>query len=113
MLDVIEGFFRFYKHIVDIDFHSVAHRAGNEPSYSGLARKKLGLGSARELNEPSLSLNLGLINLGLGSGSALARLWLDSKKLGSGRRDPSIAGTRLPPTVSDRQDLVFTDAIPT
>ena len=44
-------------------------RAGNEPSYSGSARKKLGSGSARELNEPSLSLNLGLINLGLGSGS--------------------------------------------
>ena len=49
-------------------------RAGNEPSYSGSARKKLGSGSARELNEPSLSLNLGLINLGLGSGSARARL---------------------------------------
>ena len=44
------------------------HRAGNEPSYSGSARKKLGSGSARELNEPSLSHNLGLINLGLGSG---------------------------------------------
>ena len=44
-------------------------RAGNEPSCSGSARKKLGSGSARELNEPSLSLNLGLINLGLGSGS--------------------------------------------
>ena len=44
-------------------------RAGNEPSYSGSARKKLGSGLARELNEPSLSLNLGLINLGLGSGS--------------------------------------------
>ena len=44
-------------------------RAGNEPSYSGSARKKLGSGSARELNDPSLSLNLGLINLGLGSGS--------------------------------------------
>ena len=37
-------------------------RAGNEPSYSGSARKKLGSSSARELNEPSLSLNLGLIN---------------------------------------------------
>ena len=49
-------------------------RAGNEPSYSGSARKKLGFGSARELNEPSLSLNLGLINLGLDSGSARARL---------------------------------------
>ena len=49
-------------------------RAGNEPSYSGSARKKLGSSSARELNEPSLSLNLGLINLGLGSGSALARI---------------------------------------
>ena len=49
-------------------------RAGNELSYSGSARKKLGSGSARELNEPSLSLNLGLINLGLGSGSARARL---------------------------------------
>ena len=36
-------------------------RAGNEPSYSG---------SARELSEPSLSLNLGLINLGLGSKKA-------------------------------------------
>ena len=44
-------------------------RAGNEPSYSGSARKKLSSSSARELNEPSLSLNLGLINLGLGSGS--------------------------------------------
>ena len=44
-------------------------RAGNEPSYSCSARKKLGSGSAHELNEPSLSLNLGLINLGLGSGS--------------------------------------------
>ena len=86
-----------------------ASRAGNEPSYLGSARKKLGSGSARELNEPSLSLNLGLINLGLGSGSARARL----EKLGSGRRDPSVAGTRLPPTVSGRQDLVFTDAIPT
>ena len=64
--------------------------------------KKLGSGSARELNEPSLSLNLGLINLGL-----------DSKKLGSGPRDPSVAGTRLPPKVSDRQDLVFIGAIPT
>ena len=49
-------------------------RAGNEPSYSGSARKKLGSGSARELNEPSLSLNLGLINHELGSGSARARL---------------------------------------
>ena len=77
-------------------------RAGNEPSYSSSARKKLGSGSARELNEPSLSLNLGLINLGL-----------DSKKLGSGRRDPSVAGTRLLPTVSGRQDLVFTGTIPT
>ena len=48
-------------------------RVGNEPSYSGSARKKLGLGSARELNELSLSLNLGLINLGLGSKKA--RLW--------------------------------------
>ena len=45
-----------------------ARRAGNEPSYSGSARKRLGSGSARELNEPSLSLNLGLINLRLGSG---------------------------------------------
>ena len=44
--------------------------ASNEPSYSGSARKKLGLGSARELNEQSLSLNLGLINLGLGSKKA-------------------------------------------
>ena len=44
-------------------------RVGNEPSYSGSARKKLGSGSARELNEPSLSLNLGLIHLGLDSGS--------------------------------------------
>ena len=52
-------------------------RAGNDPSYSGSARKKLGSGSAHELNEPSLSLNLGLINLGLGSGSAKkARLGL-------------------------------------
>ena len=54
--------------------HPPRSRAGNEPSYSGSARKKLGSGSARELNEPSLSLNLGLINLGLGSGSARARL---------------------------------------
>ena len=30
-----------------------------------------------------------------------------------GPRDPSVAGTRLPPTVSGRQDLVFTGAIPT
>ena len=75
----------------------ISSRAGNEPSYSGSARKKLGSGSARELNEPSLSLNLGLINLGLDSG----------------RRDPSVTGTRLPPTVSGRQDLVFTGAIPT
>ena len=37
-------------------------RAGNEPSYSGSAQKKLGSGLPRELNEPSLSLNLGLIN---------------------------------------------------
>ena len=78
------------------------NRVGNEPSYSGSARKKLGSGSARELNELSLSLNLGLINLGLGS-----------KKLGSGRRDPSVVGTRLLPTVSGRQDLVFTGGIPT
>ena len=85
--------------------HTVG-RAGNEPSYSGSARKKLSSGSARELKEPSLSLNLSLINLGLDSGS-------DQKKLDSGRRDPSVAGTRLPPTVSGRQDLVFTDAIPT
>ena len=48
--------------------------AGNEPSYSGLARKKLGSGSVREINEPSLSLNLGLINIGLGSDSARARI---------------------------------------
>ena len=80
--------------------------AGNEPSYSGSARKKLSSGSTRELNEPILSLNLSLINLRLGSGSA-------GKKLGSGRRDPSVVGTRLPPTVSGRQDLVFTGAIPT
>ena len=40
-------------------------RAGKEPSYSGSARKKLCSGSARELNEPSLSLNLGLINFEL------------------------------------------------
>ena len=45
-------------------------RAGNEPSYSGSTRKKLSSGSARELNDPSLSLNLGLINLGLGSKKA-------------------------------------------
>ena len=45
-------------------------RAGNEPSYSGSAQKKLSSGLARELNEPSLSLNLGLINLGLGSKKA-------------------------------------------
>ena len=49
-------------------------RVGNEPRYSGSARKKLGSSSARELNESSLSLNLGLINLGLDSGSARARL---------------------------------------
>ena len=55
-------------------FTNITHRAGNEPSYSGSARKKLGSGLARELNEPSLSLNLGLINLGLGSGSAWAQL---------------------------------------
>ena len=30
-----------------------------------------------------------------------------------GRRDPSVTGTRLPSTVSNRQDLVFTGAIPT
>ena len=71
-----------------------------------MARKKLGSSSACELNEPTLSLNLGLINLGLGSGSV-------RKKLGSGRRDPSIAGTRFLPTVSARQDLVFTGAIST
>ena len=62
---------------------AVVPRAGNEPSYSGLARarlekgsarKKLGSGSARELNEPSLSLNLSLINLRIRSGSARARL---------------------------------------
>ena len=62
------------------EFAPLTVRAGNEPSYSGPARKKLGSGSARELNEPSLSLNLGLINLGLGS-----------KKLGSSYRDPSVA----------------------
>ena len=49
-----------------------------------------------------MSLNLGLINLGLGS-----------KKLGSGRRDSSVAGTRLPPTISGLQDLDLTGAIPT
>ena len=50
----------------------------NVPSYIGLvtsqatrARLRLGSGSSRELNEPSLSLNLGLINLRLGSGSTL------------------------------------------
>ena len=41
-------------------------RASNEPSYLGSARARLekssAWGSARELNEPSLSLNLGLIN---------------------------------------------------
>ena len=55
------------------EFEETVTRAGNEPSYSGLARKKLDSSSARELNEPSLSLNLGLINLGLGSKKA--RLW--------------------------------------
>ena len=45
--------------------------------------------------------------------SARARLRLGSKKLGSGRRDPFVVGTRLPPTVSGQQDLVFTGAIPT
>ena len=91
-------------------FEPVTIRAGNEPSYSGSARdrleKKLGSGSARELNEPSFSLNLGLINIGLSSG--LAR-----KMLSSGRRDPFVARTRLPPMVSGRQDLVFTGAIST
>ena len=48
---------------------NVRNRAGNEPSYSGSARARLEKSSARELNEPSLSLNLGLLNLGLGSGS--------------------------------------------
>ena len=43
---------------------------------SGSTRKKLGSGSARELNEPILSLNLDLINLGLGSKKA--RLGLSS-----------------------------------
>ena len=70
----------------------------------GLINLGLGSGSARELNEPSLSLNLGLINLGLGLGLKKARL---------GPRDPSVAGMRLPPMVSGRQDLVFTGAIPT
>ena len=37
---------------------------------------------------------------------------MSRKKLGLGRRDPSVAGTRLPPIVSGRQDLVFTGAIP-
>ena len=54
--------------IISVD-EWVVSRAGNEPSYSGSARKKLGSGSTLELNEPSLSLNLGLINLRLGSGS--------------------------------------------
>ena len=35
------------------------------------------------------------------------------EKKAFGCRDPSIAGTRLPLTVSGRQDLVFTGAIPT
>ena len=35
------------------------------------------------------------------------------EKKAFGRRDPSVAGTRLLPTVSGRQDLLFTDAIPT
>ena len=35
------------------------------------------------------------------------------EKKAFGCRDPSVAGTRLPPTVSGRQDLVFTGAIPT
>ena len=55
-------------------------RAGNEPRYSSSTRKKLGSGSARELNEPSLSLNLGLINLGLGS--SLARACSKKARLG-------------------------------
>ena len=63
-------------------------RVGNEPSYSGSARKKLGSGSARELNEPSLSLNLGLINLGLGSSSARARLGLRIEKARLGQSGP-------------------------
>ena len=59
-------------------------RAGNEPSYSGSVRKKLGSGSARELNEPSLSLNLGLINLGLDLGSTR----VGSKKAWLGPPEP-------------------------
>ena len=35
------------------------------------------------------------------------------EKKAFGCREPSVAGTRLPPTVSDRQDLVFIGAIPT
>ena len=57
-----------------VDSRNDINRVGNEPSYSGSARKKLGLGSARELNESSLNLNLGSINLGLGSDSDQARL---------------------------------------
>ena len=56
-----------------------------------------------------MSLNLGLINLGLGSGSARGR----SKKAWLGPPGPIRRGTRLPPTVSGRKDLVFTVAIPT
>ena len=61
---------------------------------SGSTRKKLGLDSARELNEPSLSLNLGLINLGLDYGSARARLEKSSAR--AARTHPSLErGFRL------------------
>ena len=66
-------FFFIYFENEDFGWSYITYRAGNEPSYSGSARKKLGSGSARELNESSLSLNLGLKNLGLGSGLARAR----------------------------------------
>ena len=48
------------------------------------ARLGLGSGSARELNEPSLSLNLGLINLGLGSDSTRKSLtrWNEASAYG-------------------------------
>ena len=71
-LSIVKSYFfnrEFLSSKYSLEFSSLPSRAVNEPSYSGSARKKLGSGSARELNEPSLSLNLGLINLGLGSGS--------------------------------------------
>ena len=59
----------------------ITNRAGNEPRYSGSARKKLGSGSTSELNELSLSLNLGLINLGLDSSGPIRR-WNEASAYG-------------------------------